>query len=180
MDGRFTNLEFEDHEDDSSKVSKHGKTKENITSNFVSQAETEYRWGRFESALRLYTRALRDDRTVVPAWVGQVQMLVQLGEHHEARVWSDKALEIFHDNGELLSAKAQACVRMADTKSALACSDKALQTPGHSPWRWIVRGEILLAKKEKRSESCFEKAIAEKGSQLVRPSHHSQDLPVLP
>ena len=51
--------------------------------------------GRFETALQMYTRALRQERALIPAWVGQVQMLVQLDEYQEARLWSDKALELF-------------------------------------------------------------------------------------
>ena len=40
------------------------------------------------TALQLYTRALGQNRAVIPAWVGQVQMLVELGEYHEARLWA--------------------------------------------------------------------------------------------
>jgi tetratricopeptide (TPR) repeat protein len=88
-------------------------------------------------------------------------MLVQLDECHEARVWSDKALEIFRNNGELLAAKSQACMRLKDKQAALACSDASLQVPGSSPWRWIARGEVLLATGQKHAEDCFQKALLE-------------------
>lgn len=119
------------------------------------------RLGRFERALQMYTRALREQRGLIPAWVGQVQMLVELDEFAEARLWSDKALEIFRDNGELLAAKAQACARLGDRRAAFACSDASMQSPGSSPLRWQARGEVLLASDRRRARDCFEKSLAE-------------------
>jgi len=162
MPGRFANLEFEDEQDrSSSEALEHLQLQAQGARNFLAEANEEYRWGRFDAALRLYTRALHEDRTAIRAWVGQVQMLVQLDECHEARVWSDKALELFRNNGELLAAKAQACTRLNDLKAGLACSDASLQAGGSSPWRWTVRGETLLAKGEPHHEECFRKALAE-------------------
>lgn len=161
MPGRFTNLEFNEEDRNSTETHRHLQVCEKAPSDFLTQAHMEYRWGRFDAALRLYTRALQEDRTAVPAWVGQVQMLVQLDECHEARVWSDKALELFRGNGELMAAKAQACTRLNDFKTGLACSDTSLQASGSSPWRWIVRGETLLAGGERQFEECFQRALAE-------------------
>ncbi len=161
MSGRFANLEFDGEERREQEAVDEHLSQERSAHDFLRRAEEEYRWGRFETALRQYTRALREDRTVIPAWVGQVQMLVQLGECHEARVWSDKALELFRNNGELLAAKAQACIRLEDKRAGLACSDASLAAPGSSPWRWIVRGEVLLAGGDKHFEDCFQKAFLE-------------------
>ena len=161
MPGRFANLEFNDERRETSRTHEETPVHEKAVTDYLVRAQEEYRWGRFEPALRFYTRALREDRSAIPAWVGQVQMLVQLGEFHEARVWSDKALELFRDNGELLAAKAQACVRLSDRRTAMACSDASLQAPGSSSWRWIVRGEALLAEKQSHHEECFQKALAE-------------------
>jgi predicted Zn-dependent protease len=33
--------------------------------------------------------------------------------------------------------------------------------PGSSPWRWEVRGELLLADHKKQFETCFQTALAE-------------------
>ena len=140
MSGRFANLEFGDEQHDSLEAQQGERTMERSAKEFLSRADEEYRWGSFDKALRLYTRALHEDRAAIPAWVGQVQMLVQLDECHEANVWSDKALELFRNNSELLAAKAQACARLHDHKTGLACSDASLQASGSSPWRWIVRG----------------------------------------
>ncbi len=161
MAGRFTNLEFDHHrEEPLARNATNRQIVDNIADRYLTQAIEARRWGRFEEALRLYTRLLGEDRTCVTAWVGQIQMLVELDECHEARVWSDKALELFRDNGELLAAKAQACARLRDHKTALACSDGALRTAGESPWRWQARGEVLLAKGERFYDECFHKAVA--------------------
>lgn len=124
-------------------------------------ALTADRLGRYDEALQFYTRALREKRTLIAAWVGQVQMLVELGEYDEARLWSDKALELFKNNGDLLAAKAQACTRLRDRRAAHACSDASLAATGSSPLRWQARGEVLLARGEARSRECFEKSLAE-------------------
>lgn len=165
MPGRFANLEFNDHQRHEAEraLESHARhhKHEDAADALLARADHEHQWGRFEPALRLYTRALQEQRTLIPAWVGQVQMLVQLDECHEARVWSDKGLELFRDNGELLAAKAQACARLNDFKSAFACSDASLAAPGSSPWRWIARGEALLARRQKFAAECFQKAVAE-------------------
>ncbi len=118
-------------------------------------------WGDHEQALRLYTRTLGEDRGRVAAWCGQVQMLVQLREYHEALLWVDKALELFPYQGELMACRAQASARLGDRKTAMACSDRALASPGSSAWRWQARGETLLACKKTHHDECFERAACE-------------------
>ena len=127
-------------------------------------ADEACRTGCFETALQLHTHALRSDRALVPAWVGQVQMLVELGEYPEARLWADKALELFKNNGELLAAKAQACVRAGSHDAATECTDASMQSPGSSAYRWRVRAEVLLRHTAERARDCFEKSLAEPGT----------------
>ncbi|MEQ9379905.1 MAG: hypothetical protein RJP95_03525, partial [Pirellulales bacterium] len=86
------------------------------------------------------------------------QMLVQLGEYPQAILWSQKALEIFPAQSELMAAQAQAECRMANMKKAHALSDGALQQRGDSAYRWQVRGELMVATKQKTDEHCFDKA----------------------
>lgn len=128
---------------------------------FFEEANKAYQHGLFEKALRLYTKCLTEDKTFIDAWVGQIRMLVQLGEAVEARVWADKSLEVYKNNGDLLAAKAQAYVRVDDLKNAYIWSDRSLEVSGSSAWRWIVRGEILLARQQARYDDCFAKALAE-------------------
>ncbi len=127
----------------------------------MDEAIEEHRRRHWEPALRLYTRALGDDRRLTAAWVGQVQMLIELGEYHEARVWADKALEIFRNNGDLLAAKAVAHLRDEEFEPAMQASDRAVAAPGSDALRWISRGEVMLKREARRARDCFERAITE-------------------
>ncbi len=63
-----------------------------------------------------------------PAWVGQVQMLVQLQEYPQASLWSQKALELFPSHGDLMAGQAQAECRMGNLKKAYASERRGLPT----------------------------------------------------
>jgi tetratricopeptide (TPR) repeat protein len=126
---------------------------------WMEEADRERRSGHYETALRYYSRTLELDRAVVAAWVGQVQMLVQLGECPEADLWGRKSLEIFPGNAELLAGRAQALCRTGDLKQAQELSDGSLAVAGASAYRWMVRGEILLRQGQKTEEHCFNKAL---------------------
>lgn len=164
MNGRFSRLELGRPEAETQTPTSVRGEQVRGADHYLAEAQRSYRRGDFEPALQLYTRALREDRSRVVAWVGQVQMLVQLGEFAEARLWSDKALELFRNNGELLSGKAQACLRQPDSRAAHVCSDASIQSPGSSPYRWIARGEVMLGTAAPRARDCFEKALAEQGA----------------
>lgn len=167
MSNRFSRLEFEQpataHADTTADKAKQGTPIRSASYHF-SMAETQARASEFELALQAYTRALREDRSLIPAWVGQVQMLVELGEYAEARLWADKSLELFRNNGDLLAAKARACVRMRDMRAAEICSDASVSAPGSSPGRWLSRGEVMLLSSPARARDCFEKSLAEPGT----------------
>ena len=164
MGGRFEHLEFQgDGREKNERPEQFGKAA--VTGNdYMRQAQEEERLGRWEPALQMYTRCLEISRGTIPAWVGQVQMLVQLTEYAEGRLWSDKALEVFRNNAELLACKAQACIRLGDVRAAKACSDVSLANTGSSPWRWQVRGEVLLATGLGKPDQCFAKSLTEEGS----------------
>jgi tetratricopeptide (TPR) repeat protein len=85
-------------------------------------------------------------------------MLIELGEFHEAKVWADKALERFPRDPELLAAKAVALGRVGDLQAALAFSDASIEERGDTAYIWLARGDVLLARREKRADYCFEKA----------------------
>lgn len=127
---------------------------------YLAQADGAFRSGRFETGLRAYAKVLEFNPDNVAAWVGQVLMLIELGEFKEANLWADKALERFPNNPELLAAKGVALARAGDLKAALAFSDAAIEERGESPYVWIARGDVLLARKEKLAEHCFERALS--------------------
>src|SRR5688500_15074773 len=58
--------------------------------------------GLYETALNLYSRALRFNRESVAAWVGQIRCLIEMGEFPEAITWADRASERFPNNAGLL------------------------------------------------------------------------------
>ncbi len=153
---RFGNLELggqhEDHSQDSSRQPLKGET------HYLAEAQGAFENGNFESALRLYAKVLEFNAQNPAAWTGQVRMLIELGEFKEARLWADKALEKFPNEPELLAAKAVALARSGDLQGALAFSDSSIEERGDTPYVWLARGDVLLARKESRADFCFEKA----------------------
>jgi Tfp pilus assembly protein PilF len=85
-------------------------------------------------------------------------MLVFLNECPEAELWSRKALELFPGHGDLLAGRAHALCRQGDSSQALAICDGALRQPGSSSYRWLVRGEIMVATRQDVDRHCFDKA----------------------
>lgn len=126
---------------------------------WMSQAEGNRRRGEFEEALRHYSRAVELERSLVAGWVGQVQMLIALAEYPEAELWARKALELFRGHAELTAARAHALCRKGDLKNAQAVCDAALAQPGLSAYPWMVRGDLMLARRDPVEEYCFDKAV---------------------
>jgi tetratricopeptide (TPR) repeat protein len=124
------------------------------------QAETALRGGDFESALRQFARVLEHNPQNSAAWAGQVRMLLELGEFAEAKRWADNAAERFPHEAEVLAAKAVALARLGDHQAALAFSDAALAEGAQTPYVWLARGDVLLARAEKRADYCFTRACS--------------------
>jgi len=127
---------------------------------YLREAQTAFEQGQFEPALRFYSKVLEFNPQNAAAWTAQVRMLIELAEYREAKVWADKALERFLDEPELLAAKAVALARGGELDAALAFSDASMEQRGDNPYVWLARGDVLLARKEKRADYCFEKAQA--------------------
>jgi len=153
---RFNNLEFGEHSDPESAMIPAIKD----GAYYLDEAQGFFARGRFDQALRSYAKVLEHDPQSAAAWVGQVRMLIELGEHREANLWADKALEKFHDEPELLAAKAVALARTGDLKAAMVYSDNAVEAASDTPYVWLARGDVLLARKERRAEYCFDKALS--------------------
>ena len=155
---RFGNLEFDDqhggrsHSDSQSPIK--GETQ------YIGEAVGAFENGHFESALRFYSKVLEFNPQNATAWTGQVRALIEMGEFQEAKLWADKALEKFPQEPELLAAKAVALGRSGDLQGALAFSDASIPERGDTPYIWLARGDVLLARRESRSDYCFEKALA--------------------
>jgi tetratricopeptide (TPR) repeat protein len=115
----------------------------------------------------LYSRALELDKSLVAGWVGQVQMLIALGEYPAADLWSREALELFKNNAELLAGRSQAQCRAGDLKSAQVNCDAAIAQPGMFSYPWVARGELMLARNENIDAYCFDKAAQMDSDWLV-------------
>lgn len=126
---------------------------------YLEDARTAFAQGHFEHALRAYAKVLEFNAKNATAWTGQVRMLIELKEFSEAKLWADKALESFPNEPELLAAKGVALARSGDLKAALVFSDAAVEARGETPYVWMARGDVLLAREEKRADFCFEKAL---------------------
>ncbi len=126
---------------------------------WLRKADDHRRRGLYENSLRYYSRALEFDKSLLPGWVGQVQMLVMLGEYPEAELWAKKSLELFKSHGDLMAGRAQALARIGDRSVALELADAALRQEGHSAYRWMVRGELLATTRDEIDRHCFDKAV---------------------
>jgi tetratricopeptide (TPR) repeat protein len=153
---RFRNLEFNEGSD--------GQLREEEVVKgeafYQAEAEAAFVSGRFERSLRAHAKVLEFNPRNTAAWTGQVRMLIELGEYREAQLWADKALERFPTEPELLAAKAVALARGGDLNGALAFSDAAIEERGDTPYVWLARGDVLLARREARAEYCIQKALA--------------------
>jgi tetratricopeptide (TPR) repeat protein len=134
---------------------------------YLDIGERSFERGKFEQALRSYSKVLEFDPRNLQAWLGQIRMLIELGEFNEARLWADKALKIYPNDPELLAAKAVALARGGDLKGAISFSDASIESSGNTPYVWLARGDVLLACKEKRAEYCFEKALLLAGPKWI-------------
>lgn len=153
---RFINLEFGgESEDQGQEQTPVGKDE----AYYSAKARSAFENGEFEAGLRLYSKVLEFNPSNAAAWTGQVRMLIELGEYREAKLWADKALERFPHEPELLASKAVALGRSGDLDGALAFSDAAIEERGDTPYIWLARGDVLLAREEARADYCFEKAL---------------------
>lgn len=153
---RFINLEF-DGESKRKPEPARELVKDEVY--YCAEARSSFENGNFETALRLYGKVIEFNPQNTAAWTGQVRMLVELEETEEARHWADKALEQFPHEPELLAAKAVALGRAGDLQGALLFSDAAIEERGDTPYVWLARADVLLARSESRAEFCFEKAL---------------------
>lgn len=153
---RFVNLEL-NSESEGQSWNQEGVVKDEAY--YSAAAQTAVENGNFESGLRLYAKVLEFNPNKAAAWAGQVRMLIELGEFREARLWADKALERFPREPELLAAKAVALGRHGDLEGALAFSDASIEERGDTPYVWLARADVLLAREESRADYCFEKAL---------------------
>lgn len=153
---RFVNLEFGDESESHGQEA--GANELKGEAHFLAGARSAFENGRFESALRHFSKVLEFNPRNTTAWAGQVRMLIELREFSEAKLWADKALEQFPRDPELLATKAVALGRAGDLQGAIAFSDASIAERGDTAYVWLARADVLLARREARADYCFAKA----------------------
>jgi tetratricopeptide (TPR) repeat protein len=158
---RFSQLEFGDEAAPQQKKSQGEPIRD---AEYYCKEATKY-WlaADYELALRNYSRVLERNSTIFEGWAGQVLMLIELGEYREARVWAEKAMELFPEHPELLALQALACARDAKMDQAIAYSDNSVAKDNLTPRVWLARAEIFLDRRGPIAEGCLNKAIAGAG-----------------
>lgn len=161
---RFNNLEFSGRSEERSQSRETVRAKADRVvkdgAYYLTQAQGAFENGLFEEALRHYARAIEFDSENPAAWCGQVRMLIELGEFEEAGRWAGKALERFPRDAELLAAKAVSLARQGDVEAATVYSDASIEERGDTPYVWLARGDVQMARQEERAGYCFERAAA--------------------
>lgn len=153
---RFVNLEF----DDASRSSRRERAPAKDEGYYWGFAQRAFEEADFEKAMRYYAKVLEFNPRNAAAWSGQVRALIELREFREARLWADKALETFPHDPETLAAKAVALGRSDAVEEALAYSDASIEARGDTPYVWLARADVFLARREKRADFCVGKALA--------------------
>ena len=202
--GRFSKLDFDSRPQAAQSVAAEDPWPDLDEQGCLAAAEDQFLRGLYEAALVFYSRALRFNRELLPAWIGQVRCLLHLGEYREAVTWSIRALERFPDQPDLLAYRGLALVRAGSLREGIEFVDGAVELKSPSAWVWLTRGEALLAARQPAANArrCFLKArelapddwrvalqigmiyngagfAAEARAPLLAASRHAGDNPVL-
>ncbi len=110
---------------------------------FLEQGERALRRGRFEAALRLFGRALEEDRAQQAPWLGQVQALLDMGREREALTWLEQAEKVIGPSPSLYALWAVAAARSGKLEDAVAWSDRAMRGGRDAAEVWLARAEVL-------------------------------------
>ena len=113
---------------------------------YVGLAQEAQRRGNFDTALRYYGRALEQDREQQVAWLGQIEVLMAMGQPEEAETWLEQAAGVIGEAPPLLALRAIAAARSGKFEDAQAWSDRALRDGGDNPIVWLSRAEVLYCR----------------------------------
>lgn len=160
---RFSQLEFDEKEPERKRPQGEPVRDANY---FLRTALKYWLAGDFEVALRNYSRVLEQNKLAFEGWIGQVLMLIELGEYKEALIWADKALGLFPEHPELLAVKAIACCRDAKMDKAIAYSDNSISKEQITSRVWLARAEVMISRKSQVADGCISKAISIAGKMV--------------
>lgn len=115
-------------------------------SDLTAAAHEDYFRGRYREGLRNYARALTSDPEQVSAWVGQVRILVDVGQYGPAVYWAEKGRDRFTASMVMACAQAYALAcagRVAEARDMINVPVSGEETS----LIWLLRGEVLLRMK---------------------------------
>lgn len=112
---------------------------------YLEQARAAQACGAFQASLRLYGRALEEDRGRAEAWLGQVQVLLDMGQPEEAATWMEQAGRVLGEVPGLLALRALAAVAAGRLDDARQWSDRAMREGSDQPEVWLSRAAVVYA-----------------------------------
>lgn len=176
--GRFSKLETDKAREPKPQKGRKGSIAEAAVeeesydySYYVERADEQYFTGRYDKALRQYSRALQVDNSQIYPWVGQIFSLLAMDQVKESDLWIGRAIQLFPEDPALLSLRALVYSRKGMLNRAIGASDYAMSR-GNSPYAWLARGEILLQAKNRNAPFCFDKAMEESGGDNWKVAMH--------
>ena len=107
--------------------------------------------GRFEVALRHFSRALEQDRLSLQGWLGQARALVAMQQPTEAFTWLEQATNVAGDHPAFFALRAITCARIHEAEDALAWSDRAMRDGADRADVWLARAEVLYQQRERKT-----------------------------
>lgn len=112
---------------------------------YLEQARRAHERGAWEPALRLYGRALEEDRELVGAWRGQVRVLLDMGQAEEAATWMEQAGRVVGEVPGLLALRCLAAVARGQLDEARQWSDRAMRDGADQAEVWLARAAVVYA-----------------------------------
>jgi tetratricopeptide (TPR) repeat protein len=116
----------------------------------LHEAQVAHERGDFEKALRVYGRCLQRDRVLPAAWLGQVRVLLDMGQFEEAETWVEQAGKVTGEVPAILALRSVVMSRRGKLDEARAWSDRAMKDGSDAPETWLARAEVIYASRNER------------------------------
>lgn len=129
------------------------------SSHYLSEGDGLFYRGQYQKALRLYSRAIQADHSLVEPWVGQVLCLIEMKQLGEAMVWVKRALELFPEDARIVSLEAVVYAYRGMVQRGLGASDYAIKIDASDPLVWFLRAQILCMADNRNYQFCLDKAM---------------------
>lgn len=123
-------------------AAKRTEAREDVLS-VLSQAQDRYFRGYYQDAIKCYAQVLAKEKNNPLAWVGQIRVLVDVGEYESAIYWAEKGCESCGGETMLLFAKAFALAHAGQVDLAKTIINVPVEKD-EAAMLWLLRGEVLI------------------------------------